>query len=229
MSSILDFSRVGAKRYAAAQKAEIDFWEGEKSLELTAQHAFYAGYYEWHRNGRLTNPFRVSKNVQNFNITPDNVRGEIIDIGCGPAPASLSLVHISAVHVIDPLLDAYRKIQPFGWGHFASAISSGAESIPMADESVDLAYCRNALDHVLDAALVLEEIKRILKPQCLLLLNCDLRTTPNGDNPHPYSWTESVFSSELAKHFSIIRYVIAPHIDASSGRSRWIGVLKKAI
>jgi SAM-dependent methyltransferase len=47
------------------------------------------------------------------------------------------------------------------------------ESIPLGDESVDVAICCNALDHVRDAGAVLAEILRVLRPGGGLFLEVD--------------------------------------------------------
>lgn len=48
-----------------------------------------------------------------------------------------------------------------------------AESIPLEDETVDLAICCNALDHVRDANAVLAEIRRVVRPGGALFLQVD--------------------------------------------------------
>lgn len=52
-------------------------------------------------------------------------------------------------------------------------LNGTAESIPLEDESVDLAICCNALDHVRDANAVLAEVQRVVRPGGALFLEVD--------------------------------------------------------
>ena len=69
------------------------------------------------------------------------------------------------------------------------------ESIPLGDESVDLAICCNALDHVRDAGAVLDEIGRVVRPGGGLFLEVDTFSITGLLKWH--FWTKRRHSNEI--------------------------------
>src|SRR5436309_10957247 len=120
---IEDFSAVSPDRYAEAQSSERRYWSSESRVWLLRQavRSYWAGLYAWKMHRALTNPFRVDPdNPANFGLQPNEIAGAVVvDVGCGPVSRALCLVHCATVHVVDPLVDHYRKLQPFGWRSFA--------------------------------------------------------------------------------------------------------------
>ncbi len=181
-------------------------WWGLKNpeiLNLRAKNNYYAGYYEWNEHRNLLNPFCVRpERPHNFQIPFNEMEGKtLLDIGCGPCPNTISLVHCASVHVLDPLLDFYKGIQPFGWRFFASLLPIGAEKLPFNDNSFQYVYCWNVLDHTQNANKILSEIARVLVTNGQLLLGCDVRDDHGGGVAHPYFWSMEVFESKILKYF----------------------------
>lgn len=117
----------------------------------------------------------------NFQIAGPAIEGKtILDIGCGPMSPTMSLVHCAKVHVVDPLVDFYNTIQPFGGEFFTSVSSVGAEQLSFDRHSFHFVHCWNVLDHAQDADKVLREIMRVLLPRGQLLLGCDVRDERGG-------------------------------------------------
>jgi SAM-dependent methyltransferase len=87
-----------------------------------------------------------------------NLRGTVLDVGCGPVPVPIYLegYDLSLVAGIDPFGSADKH--PFV---FVRAV---AEGIPWADESFDTLVVSTSFDHFLDLALGLREMARVLKP-----------------------------------------------------------------
>ena len=206
---IENFSAVPNDRYAQAQAAERGYWdsEGSELLIWQAQCRFYAGRYEWEKHRDLINPFRIDPGRPgNFQCSPEQFAGAVVlDVGCGPISQSLSLIHCATVHAVDPLIDHYRELQPFGWEYFRSAVASGAEELPFEDQSIDVVHCRNVLDHTRNADQVLSEIARVLRPGGRLLLNCDLRNQRGGGPGHPYNWCRKVLEQRVFAQFVPVR------------------------
>src|SRR5687767_1770020 len=98
---ITDWSSVPRHRWEQAQEVERAYWyaKDRERLGLDARLLFYSSYYEWTKHGRLLNPFRIDPDrPQNFQLGPDDVAGKrILDVGCGPRPRTLPLVHCSEV------------------------------------------------------------------------------------------------------------------------------------
>jgi hypothetical protein len=105
---VSNWSPVSPGRYEQARESERAFWTRKASvLTLRAQYYFYAGYYRWTTRKALLNPFGVNPSrPANFAITAREIRGKsVVDVGCGRASPSLSLVQGPRVHAVDPLLD----------------------------------------------------------------------------------------------------------------------------
>jgi len=234
-----DWSEVPHSRYRMAQEREKTWWslrDPDKSV-LEAKFYYYAGYYEWSRNRSLLNPFRVAGDCpQNFQLPGSDLEGKsLLDIGCGPVPITLSLVHCADIHVIDPLLEFYTGIQQFGWQYFSSRSSGIGESLPYGDRRFDYVYCWNVLDHTRDAETILREISRVLKPAGRLLFGCDARAGIGGGEAHPYMWSVETLEKGISKYFTAVNKptLIDPDrkvIETLGGRAtiaRWVCHLQK--
>ena len=87
-----------------------------------------------------------------------NLRGTVLDIGCGPVPVPIYLqgYDLALVAGIDPFGAAEQH--PFV---FVRAV---AEGIPWTDESFDTLVVATSFDHFFDLSLGLREMARVLKP-----------------------------------------------------------------
>lgn len=116
---------------------------------------------------------------------------EALDVGSGAISrlrwgALQGLLHISGV---DPLLDVYEILLAYhGLDRLPSirvdrAIAAGAEALEshVASESVDFAYCCNALDHVEDPPTVIAQIARTLRPGATFALEFATREGSRQD------------------------------------------------
>jgi SAM-dependent methyltransferase len=233
-----DFSAVPHDRYAQAQGSEHRYWNSQSRRWLTrkALFNFCEGHYRWRMHRMLTDPFRIdASKPANFGLEPDEIAGAVVaDIGCGPISETLCLVPCATVHVVDPLVDYYRKLQPFGWRFFASVHACGAETLPFETASIDVVHCRNALDHTRDADGTLAEIARVLRKDGTFLLACDVRDR-GGGAAHPYKWSKDVFEQRVFAQFAPanrpVVMEVAEDLEQSggspSGRWRWVCRLRK--
>lgn len=97
-------------------------------------------------------------------------RGElVVDLGAGMGPASVRAVATGAqVLAVDPtpfmraMLGLRRRLGRRG--RSLSVHDGAAESLPVADGSVDALWCVNAVHHWTDRAAALDEIARVLRP-----------------------------------------------------------------
>ena len=59
----------------------------------------------------------------------------------------------------------------------------GIEDLPLLDDCADVVLCRNALDHVPDPAAMLDQMRRILRPDGVVYLSVDIGGSPTPDEP----------------------------------------------
>lgn len=105
----------------------------------------------------------------------------VLDIGCGEGQiARLCVSSGASVLGVDPSLVQAREARRRGGGP-AYALG-GAEGLPVASESVDLAIACLVFEHIPDAPAAIAEVARTLAPggRFLFLLNHPLLQTPES-------------------------------------------------
>jgi len=167
--------------------AELEFWKREKN-----------NYIEWY-NGKKTlygfsppseddkyhvqslthsailtwwERFQKQKYLHDLNLSKNAFVGlKLLDIGSGPMPSALAFQNCE-VYALDPLIGDYVKIGfPLHYYERCRFISSGSESIPREDQSIDAVISVNAIDHVDDFFKSAMEIKRILSKNGLFRMH----------------------------------------------------------
>lgn len=142
----------------------------------------------WHRLGPdvYANPERFPRwTLQRYcdllEIEPESFIGlVVVDVGCGPVG---SLHHFSArVKVgVDPNSQHY---QPFGIDSQDMVyLSNPAENILLPEASVDVVLSVNALDHVDDFEVAIDEISRVLRPGGRFLASLNMQPAPMKREP----------------------------------------------
>ena len=126
--------------------------------------------------------------------SPESV---ILDIGCGPYDC---ISAIPGVHIfLDDIMDLY--VGEIGAKLNGARICARTELMPLADESIDLLYSVNMIDHVDDMPATLAEMHRVMKPGGRVLMQTYF-------NSHPLLDTEpGVFDGHFATHY------VAPLFD----------------
>lgn len=94
-------------------------------------------------------------------------RPTAVDVGCGGGllaePMAAAGLNVLGV---DPSLPSLRsaRVHALRTGAAASYASGIGESLPLADASMDVAFCCDVLEHVTSIDAVLAEIARVLRP-----------------------------------------------------------------
>jgi SAM-dependent methyltransferase len=150
-----------AKRWTRAQSAEANFWLEELK---TSSHLDSSG-----RARARTLDLELS--VFDLNAVRQLFAGAdcVVEVGCGP----IGVIHFISTPGrrvgLDPLM---QQLEASGYTerHGVTRLAARGEDIPLRSESASVVICYNALDHAESPAKVLAEIKRILRPDGVLLL-----------------------------------------------------------
>jgi SAM-dependent methyltransferase len=114
----------------------------------------------------------------------------VLTVGCS-CTGDLSVWPAAAKIAVDPLLYTYQKlgmlIEDAPGTSRTLFLSLGIEALPMLDESVDIVVCRNALDHMPDPRIGMQQFWRVLKPDGVLFLSVDIGGDPTPDEPSPFT------------------------------------------
>lgn len=175
------------------QERWVDALEGEK--KFWNEHSYDAPTYIEEKN-LLTK----------HGIITDNLK--LLDIGGG----ANSIVDIlpGERHSIDPLMDFY--LNKYNLQNNVDRIKGIGEDLPFKNDSLDIIFCLNALDHAKDPSKVLGEINRCLKKDGIffMTLNCYspviawvLRFSEKigaGDICHPQCFTIDEIKNILASY-----------------------------
>ena len=129
----------------------------------------------------------------------------VVTIGCG-CTGDLCAFPAGVKVAIDPLLYTYQHLGmlvPDEAGARTVYLSQGAEALPLLDGCADLVICRNALDHMPDPRVGLEEVRRILADDGALFVSVDTGGDPTPDEPTVFS-TESL-AALVRERFEIVK------------------------
>ncbi|MCL0086702.1 class I SAM-dependent methyltransferase [Thermodesulfovibrionales bacterium] len=214
------------ERWQLAQLKEDSFWRRDNVLDSQME--------------RVLSRYASVISEISQSLTPDS---KILDIGCGPTCVGQLFVGGSKTY-LDPLMDSYLKTHserlPDG-----KKICSTAESIPEQDESFDVVLCVNALDHMIDPAAALQEIRRVMKKDGMFILGIFLHPAPIAiarrfiekrmpffrEDAHPHSYELNHMRKLLSEFFSIHREIKVfrknTALVPSLHREDWMFICKK--
>lgn len=173
----------------------------------------------WQRNNVFDD--QMDRVVTRYKPVIDNLAGKlpenpvILDVGCGPTCAT-RLFPSGLKIFLDPLMDSYGKT-------YSETLPEGvkltctAETIALFDDSADIVFCVNALDHMIYPEKALSEIKRVLKEDGTFVLGLFLHPPPIAgirrfidkylpmfrEDAHPYSYTVKSTRKMLGEFFFI--------------------------
>lgn len=196
--------RARLERWKIAQEAERAFWKRrsrhhdtleKKRAKINNVHSHYRPTIE-----NLTRELRLSDSIS------------VLEIGSGPTCIG-QLISAKYASYIDPLMDFYRvefrDVLPDG-----ELICQKGEEITKGDDSYDLVFCINSLDHMAAPEAALGEVVRVLRPGGFLVLGLFIHppvsATPKfvtenllpffREDAHPHHFTDASIRKLLAMY-----------------------------
>jgi SAM-dependent methyltransferase len=156
-----------ALNWQQAQKGELEFWQDiylHKKEDLE--------HYQPITTEKSIDFFQ--KTIRRFNVNFASFdRQKVADVGCGPYGIIKGLseyssqtkeINLGTVYGLDPLVNEYLKFNTLPQNDRFQYFACQGESIPLENNTLDLAFCINVIDHVENPDRVIEEIYRVLKP-----------------------------------------------------------------
>ena len=132
---------------------------------------------------------------------------EVLDAACGDGYGALILAQAGARHVVavDRDREAVANARQRA-GEDAEVLLADLVTLPLEDASVDVVTCFEAIEHVTDAGAVLEELRRVLRDDGLLLISTPNREVFAPGNPHHvHEYTAAELEAALRPSFANVR------------------------
>lgn len=127
----------------------------------------------------------------------------VADFGCGPA-GSLTWASSAMERIgIDVLVDQYSKCFDLT-NHNMKYINCSETYIPLEDNSIDILYTLNAMDHTKYFDIMSKECLRVLKPGGLFIGSFNLNELPTASEPQLL--TESLVQKHILQYCECTSY-----------------------
>jgi SAM-dependent methyltransferase len=207
-------------RWQAAQSYEQSYWQsfGEQISDGRVEQM---DWYQWRAEQLVEGLGRVGRD----RITKGGAR--LIEVGCGPIGVA-SFFPASRRLAVDPLENFYSSNPVLTKLRNPSVEykQGTGESLPSGDGEFDLAIIENCIDHVRDVDAVMRELRRVLKPDGVLYLTVNCRTSLGYvvhralsrmriDAGHPHTFTTDRVSAMFARNgFRVLGFQADSYFDA---------------
>lgn len=188
------------------QKYELSYWNGTGK-----------------RRGSEGNKKEVEGYLNKINSIyrlPENPKSAM-DVGCGPY-GGISLVYNARQWTLVDVLNNVYKDMVKRDSRFIY-LSCAGEELPLTDNSFDIIFSTNALDHTEDRMKCEREIYRTLKPNGIFALIVHCRTKKQLNDGHKQALTPGL----LIKELSLIGFFNIGHIMYQTKYRTFAGGFKK--
>lgn len=164
-----------------------------------------ADNYHWQqisRNIFCFNAFVVARYQQVVDLLPHKKDQKFLDIGCGDG-VLLSLIKKGKLYGVDLDQDslnfASTKIQ-------AKLIKAKAEKLPFKNNFFDVVIATEIIEHLSRPQLMLQEIKRVLKPGGKIIITTPLKSISGlTDLLHVREFSPAELSALISAKFKLIK------------------------
>lgn len=131
----------------------------------------------------------------------------VLDAGCGVGYGSQILDRAGAASVtgIDIAPEAIDAASERAAADIDFRLGD-IEALPLEDASCDVAVCLETVEHVRDQSRALDELRRVLAPDGLLIVSSPNRDVYQEGNPHhTYEYTPQELQSALSERFANVK------------------------
>jgi ubiquinone/menaquinone biosynthesis C-methylase UbiE len=138
--------------------------------------------FNWVKKDRASHirHLRVSsearKLIEELASKKPNEKIVVLDVGAGFGEI---LAYLRSTNTYRVACDISQRALEIAKRNVDDAVVCNAEALPFHDKSIDLILCVEVIEHVINPANLLKEIKRVLRPRGKFIL-----TTPNADNKY---------------------------------------------
>lgn len=151
--------------------------------------------------GRLV----VAEHQARYRWAAQTARGrDVLDAGCGVGYGALILAEAGAQSVtgVDRSSEAIFNARERA-GAVAEFTVADLQDIPLDDGSFDLITCFEAIEHIVHPERALDELRRVLRPDGVLLISSPHRGVYTPGNPHHvHEYTPSELRDALSARFN---------------------------
>lgn len=170
-------------------------------------------------------PDLLNEHLARYQFARQFVKGKrVLDAACGAGYGSAMLAE-TAGSVIG--IDISKEAVGYARSNYAAAAAAGAEidfsegdclALPLNDHSVDVAVAFEIVEHIKEASGFLRELRRVLRPDGLLILSTPNRlyyTEDRGEvNPfHEKEYTFAELDTLIDPFFRHRRIIFENHVD----------------
>ncbi|WP_267359221.1 MULTISPECIES: class I SAM-dependent methyltransferase [unclassified Methylobacterium] len=191
------------------QETDVNFDEGRLELPGDRFHDEFRG--------------QIQKDIMHRYIYAERFveKKIVLDVACGEGYGS-SLLGARARSVlgidIDPATVAHAE-RRYASDRVRFQVGDIA-CLPVADASVDIAICFETIEHVADQPGAVAELRRVLKPDGILVISTPNIAVRNGARPegnpfHTHELTGPEFVSLLQRQFPTVRFLVQHNIHGS--------------
>lgn len=186
-----------------SQKNELGFWRKEldqDNLDQRQRNAYYMSKMEGH-----------CSLIKDFVESTDLSNKVLMDLGAGPMGFMHALQGKTKI-AVDPLMNEFKKLGYQINSNHVMAYNIKAEELSDAfdENSIDVIFCLNSIDHHQDPGLVVDQCHHVLKSGGDLILLTDTRLPEQCDAYHKLPLTQEAILGWL-KDFEVVETQEFPH------------------
>ncbi|KAF9894171.1 hypothetical protein FE257_009144 [Aspergillus nanangensis] len=122
-----------------------------------------------HASVLRTHGQRTALNSAKFLLPYLKPHMKVLDVGCGPGTITVDLAtyvpegHVTGLEMVGDILPGARQLAESRGIHNIEFVTGDANTLTYADDSFDVVFCHQVLQHVGDPIAMLQEMKRVCK------------------------------------------------------------------